>query len=118
MVSGALEGSLEHPADAIDVNDVEIEGSPTSVVYPLWPITVDQAEQLVDVAHPGPGQGALGEACGVTADSDAVAECNPAQVVDITHGVDALVLGIVAWAGRASTRLFAGGGVAERAAPD
>src|SRR5262249_47187194 len=111
MVSGALEGAVEHPADAIDVDDVDTEGTPTGVVYPLWPVTVDPDEQLVDVAHPGPGQGALEEACGVTADSVALAECNPAQVVDITHGVGALVLGVVGWVGRASTRLFAGVGL-------
>src|SRR5215472_2546618 len=63
-----FEGALQHPLDADDVDHVELQGPAAGLLHALGSEALDQAEQPVDLAHPGPGQRVVQEPGGVDTD--------------------------------------------------
>src|SRR5262249_20876132 len=106
-----FEGALQHPLDADDVDHLELQGPAAGLLHALSAEALDQAEQPVDLAHPGPGQRVVEKPGRVDADLLSVTGGLPLQVLDVAHGVGALVLrqvlGDGAPAARGLTRVFA-----------
>src|SRR5262245_801998 len=106
-----FEGALQHPLDADDIDHVELQGPAAGLLHALGAEALDQAEQPVDLAHPGPGQRVVEESGGVDPDLLPMTGGLPLQVLDVAHGVRPLVLGQVlgdgAPAARGLTRVFA-----------
>src|SRR5215831_11951828 len=95
VASARFQGSLEHPVDAGDIDDIQVQSPLAGLLHPLCPVTSDQAQKPVDLAHAGPGQRTVQELLGIGANAGTVASRHLLQVFEITEGIGALLVGEV-----------------------
>jgi hypothetical protein len=69
---GLLSGALEHALHGAHVDGVDLQRWLAGTFDAVLAVAADQAEQAVDLAHAGPGQGAVEQPGGVGADGDAL----------------------------------------------
>ena len=87
---------LEHPSEAVDVEHVGVEGDGADLGDARRAVAPHEAEQRIDAPHARPRQRAVEQGGGVAADDRAGGVGLSPERVDIAHGVDAALDGIVA----------------------
>ena len=111
-----LGGPLQHPPDQGDADGLGFQRPRAGGVDPARAPLADQAQQRVDLPHPGPGQRMVQQRRGVGADRRPGVIGEALQVAQVPHRVGGLVGGQVSGVGDPAAGAGAGMDLDQRAA--